>query len=360
MRSSSITFAVVALLVSLPAVASASWWQPHTRQEAIPIAEVERPLLVGKSWLVFDLDFSWKQSRSHFLAENAANVGFTEGLHFEKEKNEGQWNYRRWEIGMTWGVSRSFDLYARIPIVWGSVWNNRMVDDEGGRVPIHGAGLGDVQAGLNFQALRTQSEDGRFSNALTVGLDMRMPTGAESPGSYIGGPNNVPTIITGAGTWGWDFNARFKQQIAILALEVGLGFEWNPTNTVMYLVEDVENQFNQHLDAGDRIHGDVGVTVQFFENLALRADVLIDYRTPTRWGATVNSFPACKECEVIPNSSGLWMDLRGTLMADFDRHFALNGYFEYTLGGRRNFLWPLEDISPSRGWTAGGNFSVRF
>lgn len=350
----------VAVLAGLAAPAQASWWQPHTRQESIPVAEVQRPLITGKSWLVFDLQFEWKQSTSHFIGDGQANVGFAPGTNFEPEKNDGVWNYRRWDVGMKWGVSKSTDLFVRVPVIFGSVWNNRMVDGDGKRTPIHGFGLGDVHAGGSFQPLRTQSENGKFSNALMLTLDMRMPTGAESPGSYIGGPNNVVTVITGGGTWGWDFSARFKQQLSVLAIEVGAGFEWNPTGTVMYLVEDVQNQFNQHLDPGERIHGDVGVTVQFFKNLALRADLVATYRTPSRWGSTVNSFPACKECAVIPDSNGLWLDGAVRLITDLNTHFGLDGWVKYTLGGRHNFLWPVEELSPSRGWTAGGDFSIRF
>ena len=202
------------------------------------MAEVERALVIGKSWFVFDLDFRFKYSDSHFVGDTPANVGLTEGTHWESEKNDGRWVYRRWELGLGWGFSRNIDIYARIPVVWGSVWNNRMIDDDGNETPITGAGLGDVHGGFRFQFLRNQSEDGRFSNSLIANLDMRFPTGDESPGSYIGGPNNVVTIVTGTGTWGFDFNARFKQQLAIVALEVGAGFTYNPTGTVMYLVED--------------------------------------------------------------------------------------------------------------------------
>jgi len=357
--ASAATFAL-ALSLILPSIAEASWFQPHTRQENVPVAEVERGLMFGKSWFVLDVDFRFKQSTSHFIGDTAANVGVTEGTHWEAEKNEGRWTYRRWEVGIGWGFSKNIDLYARIPIVWGSVYNNRMIDEDGNDNPITSAGLGDVRGGARFQLLRTQDEEGQLSNSLYVGLDMRFPTGSESPGSYIGGPNNVVTIITGTGTWGFDVNARFKQQLAIVAIEVGAGFTWNPTNTVMYLIEDEENQFNQHLDPGDVIHGDVGVTVQFFKNLALRGDLFVDYRTLTRWGATTDSFPACKECAAIPDSNGLYMDVQAKLISDFNTHLGLDAYFRYTLGGRHNFLWPLEDISPSRGWTAGANLAYRF
>ncbi len=352
---------LIIVLTTMAAVpASASWLQPHTRQEAVPVAEVERPLVIGKSWFVFDLDFRFKYSDSHFIGDTPANVGMTEGTHWESEKNDGRWVYRRWELGLGWGFSRNIDLYARIPVVWGSVWNNRMMDDDGNETPITGAGLGDVHGGFRFQFLRNQSEDGRFSNSLIANLDMRFPTGDESPGSYIGGPNNVVTIVTGTGTWGFDFNARFKQQLAIVALEVGAGFTWNPTGTVMYLVEDEYNQFNQHLDPGDVIHGDIGVTVQFFQNLALRGDLFLDYRTKSKWGATSATFPACKDCDIIPGSDGLYMDVQARLISDFNVHLGIDAYFRYTLAGRHNFMWPLEEISPSRGWTAGANLAYRF
>ncbi len=349
---------VIATLVASPALAS--WLQPHTQQEAVPIKRVERPLVTGKSWFVFDLDFRFKQSTSHFIGDTPVNLGFTEGTHWQRENNDGRWTYRRWELGLTWGFSRQMDIYVRIPVVWGSVWNRRMLDTDGNPAPIQGVGLGDLKGGFRFQFLRNQSEDGRFSNSLIGQIDLRFPTGSESPGSYLGGPNNVATVITGTGTWGIDLSARFKQQLAILAVEAGVGFTWNPTGTVMYLIENEENQMNQHLDPGDVVHADVGLAVNFFKHLGMGGTFYLDYRTKSRWGSTSNTFPACKECEEIPNSSGLYMDVEGYVFADFNIHLGLEAYFRYTLAGRHNFLWPLEDISPSRGWTAGANLAYRF
>jgi hypothetical protein len=349
---------VVASLVAGPA--AASWLQPHTHQEALSVAEVERGLMTGKSWFVLDLDFRFKQSTSHFIGDTAANVGFTEGTHWERENNDGRWTYRRWELGINWGFARNIDLFVRVPVVWGSVYNSRMVDAEGNADPITSAGLGDLIGGARFQFLRMQNPENRTGNSLIATLKFRFPTGAESPGSYIGGPNNVATIITGTGTWGIDLEARYKQQLAIVAIEAGVGYTWNPTGTVMYLIENVENQFNQHLDPGDVIHGDVGVTVQFFRNLALRGDLFLDYRTKSRWGSTSNTFPACKECAPIEGSDGLYMDVQARLISDFNIHLGLDAYFRYTIAGRHNFLWPLEDISPSRGWTLGANLAYRF
>ncbi len=365
MRSFPVALAAAATLVllapqALPS-AQASWLQPHTRQEAIPVAEVERALVTGKSWFEVDVDASWKHSDSHFVVgDSLFNLGVDEGTHYVMENNDGTWDYRRFELGLSWGFSRNMDIFMRVPIIWAEVWNNRMVEADGSRKPISTVGLGDMQGGFRFQWLRKQSEDGRFSTSLATSLEMRFPTGQESPGSYLGGPNNVPTIITGAGTWGFDIEARIKQQIAILAVEVGLGYLINPTNTVMYLIDDVEDQFNQHLDPGDVVHANLGLTLQFFKHLALRGDFFLDYRTPTQWGSTNAAIPACGDCAQIPGSDGFWADVQATLMADFNVRFGIDAYFRYTLGGRRNFLWPLEDLSPSRGWTAGVKVSYRF
>jgi hypothetical protein len=235
-----------------------------------------------------------------------------------------------------------------------------MEDDAGNPEPIQGAGLGDLTGGFRFQFLRSQSDDGKLGSSLIGQLHLRFPTGSESPGSYIGGPNNVATVITGTGTWGVDLSARFKQQLAIIAIEAGVGFTWNPTGTVMYLLENEENQFNQHLDPGDVIHADVGVAVNIIKNLGLGGTFYLDYRTKSRWGSTSNTFPACKECAEIPGSDGLYMDVEANVYADFNVHLGLEGYFRYTLAGRHNFLWPLEDISPARGWTVGANLAYRF
>lgn len=354
------TLAALATLGLAPQ-AQASWLQPHTLQEAIPLPEVERSLVTGKSRMLFSLDFSWKQSASHFTGgDSLFNLGFTEGTHFVKEANNGRWTYRRFELGVAWGITRNLDLYADVPIVWASVVNDLMVNEDGGRDATTSVGLGDIHSGMHFQFLRHQSEDGKLSNSFIGQFDARMPTGFESPGSYLPGPNNVPTIITGTGSWGFDFSLRYKQQLAVLAVEAGLGFTWNPVATVMYLVDDQENQFNQHIDPGDVVHGDVGVTVQFFDHLALRGDVDLEYRTVTKWGRTVQAFPACKECTELEGSNGFWMTAGARLISDFSVHFGVDAYFQYTLAGRRNFLWPLEELSPSRGWTAGLDLAYRF
>ena len=352
--------AVLVTALVVPATASATWLQPHTRQEAIPQAEIERPLVAGKSWLETDLDFSWKQSDSHWLGTSIANLGFTEGEHWESERNEGRWDYRRLSFGLRWGFSRHIEFNVRIPVVFAEVWNSRMVNEDGSANPISSVGLGDVHTGIRVQALRLQNADGNISNSLVIGLDMRLPTGAESPGTYIGGPNNVVTIVTGAGTWGWDLYARYRQHLAILGIDVGFGYVLNPSATVMYLIDTETSYFNRSLDPGDVVHGDVKVTVQPLKQIAFQVGLDMDYRMATKWGHTVDTLPYCRDCPEIPNSEGLYMDLVARLIVDPTQHLGLDMYFEYTLAGRRNFLWPLEEISPSRGWTLGGNVSYRF
>ncbi|MBJ96226.1 MAG: hypothetical protein CMP23_17330 [Rickettsiales bacterium] len=344
-------------IIAVPAPSQASWLEPHTRQEPFPHAEIERALVVGKSWTVASLDFSWKHSNSHFIGDSLFNLGATEGVHFNYENNDGTWDYRRWEFAFTWGFSRNLQLDFHIPIVWASVWNNRMMDGDT-KTPIEGVGLGDLRGGFLFQWLRTEKP--KFNNSLATNLTFRFPTGSESPGTYLGGPNNVPTVITGSGTWGFDVGLRFKQQVAIVAIEAAVGYTWNPVGVVMYLIEDEEDFFNQHLDPGDVIHGNLGVTVQFFDKLALRGDLFLDYRTSTRWGSTTDSFPACETCLKIPASNGFWMDVEGRLIIDPTIRLGIDAYFRYSLAGRHSFLWPIEELSPSRGWTAGTNISYRF
>lgn len=360
MNRSLIPLAVAVLTFASASVASASWLQPRTQQRAFPMADAERELVVGKSWLMFKLDFSYKFSNSHFIGDNLFNLGFTEGEHFERERNEGAWHYRRWDIGARWGFSKNSEIFFSVPVVWGEVWNNRMEAADGTRKPISAVGLGDVHAGIRFQWLRWVSDEGPFSNALATDIDVRFPTGNESPGTYIGGPNNVATIITGTGGWGFDLSVRFKQQLAILAIEIGLGWEINAVAVVQYLIEDEYNQFNQHLDPGDRAHLDIGFTFQIFDHLAFKVLFDMDYRTPTKWGSTTATFPACKDCIELPGSEGFWMDLEGRFIIDVDVHFGIDFYARVPMAGRRNFLWPLEEISPSRGFTGGADLQVRF
>jgi hypothetical protein len=352
--------AVLSTVLALPVTASATWLQPHTRQEAIPQAEIQRPLVVGKSWLEADLDFAWKHSDSHWLGDAPANLGMTEGTHWERERNDGQWDHRTISLGLRWGFARNLEFNLRVPVVWAQVWNERMVAEDGSPAPITSVGLGDVHTGIRVQALRLQNAQGNISNSLVFGLDMRLPTGAESPGTYIGGPNNIVTIITGAGTWGWDLYARYRQHLAVLGIDLGIGYQLNPSNTVMYLLDTETAFFNRALDPGDVVHGDFKLTLQPIKQIAIQGGLDIEYRTVTKWGHTVDTLPYCRECYEVPNSEGLYMDLVARLMFDPTQHLGIDVHFEYTLAGRRNFLWPLEEISPSRGWTLGGNVSYRF
>lgn len=346
--------------MAVPATASASWLQPHTRQEAIPQAEIQRPLVVGKSWLEADIGFAWKHSDSHWLGDNTVNLGMTEGEHWERERNDGQWDHRTFNLGLRWGFSRHIEINVDIPVVWAGVWNSRMENEDGSPNPITSVGLGDIHTGVRVQALRMQNPAGTISNSLVVGLDMRLPSGSESPGTFIGGPNNIVTIITGAGTWGWDLYARYRQHLAVLGLEVGIGYLLNPSNTVQYLIDTETQFFLRALDPGDVIHGDFKIAVQPIKQIAIQAGLDIDYRTATRWGHTVDTLPYCKECDEVPGSEGLYVDFVSRLILDPTQHLGIDVYFEYTLAGRRNFLWPLEEISPSRGWTLGGDISYRF
>jgi hypothetical protein len=100
--------------------------------------------------------------------------------------------------------------------------------------------------------------------------------------------------------------------------------------------------------------------VQLFRHMALRGGLEFAYRTPTRWGSTEAQIPACGECEILEGSDGLWVDVSARLITDIDEHFGVDAYFNYSLAGRRNFLWPLEDISPSRGFTVGANLAYRY
>ena len=54
------------------------------------------------------------------------------------------------------------------------------------------------------------------------------------------------------------------------------------------------------------------------------------------------------------------MDGYGQVSVTPSRAFQVDARFSYTLGGRRAFLIPLEDVSPTRGWTAGGAVTYRF
>jgi len=353
------------LLVALPA--SADMFQHHTSQSDIEQRIVERPLVVGKGWVEVGLGLDWKHTSSEFLAgDGGGSFGFTKGTHYEDYSNNARLNFRRFTLMGRWGFTKGTDLYVRIPFVWNHLANdNEMIIETGDgeetrSTSVNTFAIGDVEMGVLIQWLRRQDPNGKFNSSLGSHIDIKAPTGLESPGSYIASPGLVTVMPTGTGTYNWGLDIEYKQQLAFMAVDVRAGFVWRTSGIAQYLIEDQENQFQMRIKPGDAVEWDIDLVFQPARFLALGVGLASEYRFATKVGPSSRSMAQCKECEPIADSEGLMMNGAFLVSITPSRSFQVDLRAEYTLAGLPAFMIPLEDVSPTRGVTVGANVLYRF
>ncbi len=357
-RTATCLLAVGFLLIALPA--SADMFQHHTGQAEIEQKIVERPLVVGKGWVEMGIGFDWKHSASEFLpGDSAAMVGFTPGKHFDRFSNDARFDQRRFALDFRWGFTKGTDVYLHVPLVWNQLRNSNAGAD-GEAVNVNTFALGDMDMGLLIQWLRKVDPAGKFNSSLGSHLHIKAPTGLESPGSYIPSPGLITVMPTGTGQYNFGADIEFKQQLDFVAIDVRAGYTWRTTGIAQYLIEDDQHQFALRIDPGDGVYWSAIVMFQMARFLTLAVGADFEYRFATKIGPASRSLAACKECDPVEGSNGLYVNGVGTLSITPNRNFQVDVRFAYTLGGRPSYLIPLEDVTPTRGWTAGGSVMYRF
>jgi hypothetical protein len=347
-----------ALAAMSPPDARASILQTPTARDDMASREVERGLVLGKGWFDISIGFSWKDSRRGFVAGESP-IQFGNG-NTRAWKNNGRYVHRVFRGRMDWGLTRNSTIWMDVPLVWHDLSNDLLVDDDGNETKLSSFNLGDASFGWRNQWVRTESKS--LATSFATDLYMKTPSGNESTGTYIGGPNNVFNLITGTGTYELGLLFGLRQQLAVVGLDVWVGYAHKSGAVVQWLIDTESNQFNARVDPGDEVHFNLGLLATIVPAVTLRADLINSYRMATRAGTSSRGIPACKECEAVPRTAGLWSDVRATISywrVDFP--LGIDAFFEYTLAGRNSgAFWPLEDLSPSHGWTAGGEVFVRF
>jgi hypothetical protein len=160
--------------------------------------------------------------------------------------------------------------------------------------------LGDMNFLIQYQFLRTFEGPMR---ALTGRINMKVPTGNESPGipnkSVVGDDPETPEIeaqhsedtralLTGTGTTDAEISVAYKQEIGnAIAITVDAGYVVRFPTISGFLFDDAGVQFvdglkgSARLDLGDQVFGKVKLTVSPTEQWFATLDAKI-----TRWGAS--------------------------------------------------------------------------
>ena len=145
-----------------------------------------------------------------------------------------------------------------------------------------------------------------------------------------------------------------------MAIDVRAGYMWRTTGIAQYLIEDDQHQFALLIDPGDGVQWGLDVMFQLARFLTLGVGADFEYRFVTKIGPSSRGVASCKECDPVEGSNGLYVDAGAVVSVTPNRNFQVDLRFAYTLGGRPAYLIPLEDVTPTRGWTAGGSVMYRF
>ncbi len=357
-RMATCLLAAGVLLAAAPA--SANMFQFHTGQADIEQRMVERPLVVGKGWVEIGLGFNWKHSQSEFLAgDSNATVGFVPDTHYVPYDNDARLDFRTFSLDFRWGFTKGTDVYLHVPFLWNQLQNSNLNAD-GEPVNVNTFAIGDIEMGVLIQWLRRVDPAGKFNSSLGTHLDVKAPTGLESGGAYLPSPGLITVLPTGTGTYNFGLDIAFKQQLAFMALNLRAGYVWRASGIAQYLVEDQEHQFQLRIKPGDAVEWDVGLMFQMARFLSLGIGTEWQYRWETKIGPSSRGLAACKECDPIADSDGLFLDGYGEVNVTPSRKLQIDARFGYTLGGRPANLVPLEDVSPTRGMTVAAAVMYRF
>ncbi|MBN1334553.1 MAG: hypothetical protein JXB39_01180 [Deltaproteobacteria bacterium] len=318
--------------------AIAGAWEAKTMRQPLANREVERPLILTKGWLQFDLGVDWKVAQGYWTSEG-------EAADFEYAR----WTYTTERIGIQYGVTNRSELEFAFPVHYLRLENDTLGTDT------RDFGLGDPSFTYTFEVLRRTAP---LTSVVLYG-HAKLPAGNESPGEYIGGPNAITKFVMTSGTFDYTLGAAAKQQAGPVAIRLGGGYTYRQAAVVQYLVEIEQYQFAGRIKPGDVLHGTGGLTIQAGP-VALDGAVTGRMRGETRIGTTGEGGLGNDQLDAVAASDGWSLDATASLIVQPSRGIDLIGGVGIPLRGEDLQFFPIEDIHPTRGLTYSGTLQMRF
>ncbi len=313
-------------------------WEAKTMRQPWSTREVERPLILTKGWLQFDLGMDWKVATGYWTPEG-------EALEFDSAR----WTYTTQRIGISYGISNRSELDFAFPLHYLRLQNDTLGTDTSD------FGFGDPSFTYKFEFLRRQAP---LSSVIAF-AHVKLPAGNESPGEYIGGPNAVTRFVMTSGTFDYTLGAAVKQQAGPVAVRLDGAYTYRQAAVVQYLVEVEQYQFSGRIDPGDVVTGDLGLTIQAGP-LALDGVLTGRVRGETRLGTTGKGGLGNSQLDPVADSDGWSLDATGSLIVQPTRGIDLIAGVGIPLRGEDLQFFPIEDIHPTKGLTYSGTLEMRF
>jgi hypothetical protein len=217
---------LLTLLATTPDAVAAGF-QAKTMRAPMSAVEVERPLVLGKASFGYD----------HKFADGA----------WSPEGEAVQWESARWlfttqRLGIRYGFTQSTEFYWDIPFHYA-----RLVNDELG-TDTDGFGIGEPKFGWKWELFNRSVP----TTSVVLDLQYKMPTGQETAGTYVGGPNTFNTIPMSTGQADLAVFLRGKQQFGPIAVAASVGWVNRFSGVSQFVVEVDQYQFSGRFKPSSR------------------------------------------------------------------------------------------------------------
>jgi hypothetical protein len=328
---------LLSLLVAAPEVQAAGF-QAKTMRAPLSAVEVERPLVIGKGWLEASLGYEQKFADGAWSSEGEAI-----------EWESARWLYTTERLGIRYGFTRSTELYWDIPFHYARLKNEVLGTDT------EGFGIGEPKFGWKWELLNRNIP----TTSVVIDLWYKMPTGQETAGTYVGGPNTFGAIPMSTGQADLAALLRGKQQFGPVAVEASAGWVNRFSGVSQFVVEVDQYQFSGRFKPGSEVNVALSPMVQLgpvavHGNLAYR-----------RWfeaalGTTAPGFFVDANLDPLAGSDGWAVDAGGGAVVNVTRGFDVLASVSLPVRGEDLLFFPLESISPTRGPTLSASVELRY
>jgi len=329
---------LAAALTLLSGTAHASAFETKTMRDPLPAREVERPLNMPKGWLEFSPGADVKMSSGYWDADGNA-----------VDWQNTSWLYSTEFLAVRYGVSRRSELFWTFNTHYVALTNPVLGTD------IHTFGLGDPTFGW---ALDLYRHDGPLSSAQLY-LKYKAPAANESPGNYSGQANSFSSVVLTTGTPDLWIGLRGKQQVGPAALTLGAAYVNRFSNTVQYLVETEQSQFNARIKPGNQVRVDGDLLLQLGP-VAPHVEGELVMRGLTRIGQTSTGLFGDRNLVAVEDSDGWSLDLTPGVVLNLTRGVDVDLAATLPLRGEDLQFFPIEDLEPTRGLTFHGAVELRY
>lgn len=329
---------LAAALGLLSSSALAAGFETKTMRDPLPAREVERGLNMPKGWLEFGLGADVKPA-SGYWGEDGEPVDF----------DEASWLYTTESLAIRYGVARRGELFWTVKTHYASLTNETRSTD------ISTFGLGDPSFGFQLELLQKQAP----LTSLALRAAYKAPAANESPGNYTGQANSFSAIVLTTGTPDLSLSLLGKQQLGPAALTLGATYVNRFSNTVQYLVENENNQFNARIKPGNLVVVDGDLLLQLGP-VAAHVEGELTLRRATQVGQTSAGLFGNRNLEVVEGSDGWALDLTPGAILNLTRGVDLDLAVTLPMRGEDLMFFPIEDLHPTRGPTFHGAVELRY